>query len=93
DLQGDEIKFNIPYDYLQQIEGFIGTAHGWEMESGEKLVCVTSLTFKSNIKTYGSYGNPEGGTHFKSGIGKIVGFCGRSCWGLDQIGAFITNIH
>jgi hypothetical protein len=23
-----QIKFNFPYEYLQQIEGFIGTAHG-----------------------------------------------------------------
>ncbi|CAM6055787.1 unnamed protein product [Sphagnum tenellum] len=87
------IKFYVPYEYLQQIEGFIGTAHGWEMESGEKLVCVTSLTFKSNIKTYGPYGNPGRGTRFKSGIGKIMGVWGRSCCALDQIGGFITNIR
>ncbi len=63
------------------------------MESGEKVVCVTSLTFKSNIKTYGPYGNPGGGTHFKSGIGQIIGFWGRSCLALDQIGVSITNIR
>ncbi|CAM6027572.1 unnamed protein product [Sphagnum balticum] len=62
DLQEDEIKFNFPYEYLQRIEGFIGTAHGRDMESGE-VVCVTTLTFKSNIKTYGPYGNPGGGEH------------------------------
>ncbi len=61
------------------------------MESGEEVVCVTSLTFKSNIKTYGPYGN-LGGTHFKSGTGQIMGLWGRLCLALDQIGVFITNI-
>jgi hypothetical protein len=55
------------------------------------VVCVTSLTFKSNIKTYGPYGN-LGGTHFKSGTGQIMGLWGRLCLALDQIGVFITNI-
>jgi hypothetical protein len=86
-------KIQLPSEYLQQIEGFIGTEHGWKTQSGEKMVCVTSLTFKSNIKTYGAYGNPGGGTHFKSGIGKIMGFWGRSCSALEQIGVFITNIR
>jgi hypothetical protein len=39
---------------------------------------ITSISFKSNIKTYGPYGLSNGGeTHFRSGIGKIMGFWGN----------------
>jgi hypothetical protein len=45
--------------------------------------------FKTNVKTYGPYGNPRGGTPSKSGIGNIVGLWGNLGWALDQIGVHI----
>ncbi len=82
-----QVRFNYPDEYLQQIEGFSGIMPA-VIGRGTG---ITSLIFKTNIKTYGPYGKPGGETHFKSGIGKIVGVWGRSGWGLDQIGVFIAN--
>jgi hypothetical protein len=84
----DEIKFNYPGEYLQQIEGFVGKipiTYGGQLVTG-----ISSITFKSNIRTYGPYGGGVG-TPFKSGIGKIVGFWGESGLAIDQIGVFIVN--
>jgi hypothetical protein len=64
-----QIKFNYPGEYLQQIEGFVGAI--------PFMTGITSITFKSNIRTYGPYGGGGGETPFKSGIGKIVGFWGK----------------
>jgi len=51
---------------------------------------MTSISFKSNIKTYGPYGlSHRGETHFRSGIGKIMGFWGKSGMCLDQVGVFV----
>jgi hypothetical protein len=51
---------------------------------------ITSISFKSNIKTYGPYGLSHGGeTYFRCGIGKIMGFWGKSGMCLDQIGVFV----
>ncbi|KAH9540028.1 hypothetical protein CY35_15G087400, partial [Sphagnum magellanicum] len=83
--QVDEVNFNYPYEYLQQIEGLTGAIEG----IGSNL--VTSITFKTNVKTYGPYGKPGGGTPFKSGIGNVVGFWGSSGWALDRIGKYISN--
>ncbi len=57
------------------------------------MTCVTSITFKTNIETYGPYGNPEperGGKRFRSDSGKILGFWGGSDQVLDRLGVFIT---
>jgi hypothetical protein len=84
-----QITFNYPGEYLQQIEGFVGKI---PMMSGDQQVtAISSITFKSNIKTYGPYGGGGGETPFKSGIGKIVGFWGKSGLAIDQIGVFIVN--
>jgi hypothetical protein len=90
ELQEDEIKFDYPNEYLQQIEGVLGKEHGYH--SGGMVTCVTSITFKTNIKTYGPYGNPKlGDQGFKSGSGKIVGFWGGSGQALDRLGVFIID--
>jgi hypothetical protein len=78
-----EIKFNHPDETLQQIEGLTGPID----RVGSNL--VTSITLKTNIKTYGPYGNPGVGTHFNSGIGKIMGFWGNWGWAVDKIGIHI----
>jgi hypothetical protein len=86
DPQVDEIDFNNPHEYLQQIEGLTGAIQGFRTD------LVTSITFKTNVKTYGPYGNPGRGTPFKSGIGNIVGLWGSSGWALDKIGVHI-QVH
>jgi hypothetical protein len=85
----EEIKFNYPGEYLQQIEGFVGILP--VMVGNRSVTGVSSITFKSNIRTYGPYGGGGGETPFKSGIGKIVGFWGNSGLAIDQIGVFIVN--
>jgi hypothetical protein len=85
----DEVRFNYPDEYLQQIEGFFGIIPG-VVVGNNPVTGITSLTFKSNIQSYGPYGT-GGEIYFKSGIGKIVGFWGRSGMVLDQIGVFIAN--
>jgi hypothetical protein len=84
-----QVRFNYPDEYLQQIEGFSGIIPGLVV-GNNPVTGITSLTFKSNIKSYGPYGT-GGERYFKSGIGKIVGFWGRSGLVLDQIGVFIAN--
>jgi len=85
----DEVRFNYPDEYLQQIEGFSGIIPG-EVVGNNPVTGITSITFKSNIQSYGPYGT-GGEIYFTSGIGKIVGFWGKSGWTLDQIGVFIAN--
>jgi hypothetical protein len=84
-----QITFNYPAEYLQQIEGFVGKLP--VMFGDRQVTGISSITFKSNIKTYGPYGGGVGETPFKSGIGKIVGFWGKSGLAIDQIGVFIVN--
>ncbi len=84
------IKFDYPKEYLRRIEGVLGTEHGYHFH-GNKVTCVTSITFKTNIKTYGPYGNPKPGPEgktFKSSSGKILGFWGGSVEVLDRLAAF-----
>ncbi len=84
-----QITFNYPAEYLQQIEGFVGKLP--VMFGDRQVTGISSITFKSNIRTYGPYGGGVGETPFKSGIGKIVGFWGKSGLAIDQIGVFIVN--
>ncbi len=87
-----QIKFNYPGEYLQQIEGFVGILpYTGQDKPDQPLTGIRSITFKSNIRTYGPYGGDRGGTPFKSGIGKIVGFWGKAYGLIDQIGVFIVN--
>jgi len=84
-----QIKFNYPDEYLQQIEGSFGRT---PLTVGNRPVTgISSITFKSNIRTYGPYAGGGGGTPFKSGIGKIVGFWGKCGLCIDQFGVFIVN--
>lgn len=53
------------------------------------LICVSSLTIHTNIKTYGPFGDDTMGTQFKSGIGEVIGFFGASGVLLDKLGVWI----
>ncbi|PKI47572.1 hypothetical protein CRG98_032037 [Punica granatum] len=69
---GDEkhtIKLDYPHEYLTSISGYIDKVSGKER--------VRSLTFQSNKRKYGPFGE-ENGRHFpvQWNSGKIMGFCG-----------------
>jgi hypothetical protein len=56
------------------------------------VTCVTSITFKTNVKHYGPYGNRKPGDQsFTSSSGKILGFWGCSGQVVDRLGVFIID--
>jgi hypothetical protein len=83
-----QIKLNYPFEYLQQIEGSYDEIDGRYLVPSS--IGITSITFKSNLKTYGPYGR-LGKDTFKSESGKIVGFWGSFRYWLDNIGVFTVN--
>ncbi|CAK9859479.1 unnamed protein product, partial [Sphagnum jensenii] len=85
----EEVKLNYPSEYLQQIEGSYDVVP-WVYE-GRIVIGITSITFKSNFKSYGPYGK-LGKDTFKSESGKIVGFWGGYGACLDSIGVFTVNV-
>ncbi len=95
------IKFNYPSEYLIQIEGSYGITPaligsmvflGSDTTVGpdNRYTVIASLTFKSNIKTYGPYG-VIGDKTFKTRVGKIRGLFGRAGACLDCLGVFIDT--
>lgn len=79
-----QIPLNFPDEYLVQVKGTHGPAHGVQD-------LVLSLEFITNKKTYGPYGNSSRGTPFAtSNKGRIVGLFGRSGDLLDQISAIVA---
>ncbi|KAJ0026058.1 hypothetical protein Pint_09030 [Pistacia integerrima] len=84
----DKVTLEYPDEFLTAVHGHYGTVNDWG------AVCVRSLTFQSNKKTYGPFGI-EQGTYFSFPMtgGKIVGFHGRSGWNLDAIGVYLKPLH
>ncbi|KAF8013848.1 hypothetical protein BT93_I1646 [Corymbia citriodora subsp. variegata] len=75
-----EIKLDYPQEYLTSFSGHIGSLFGY--------IIVRSITFHSNERTYGPFGEEVGKYfHFPSIGKKIVGFHGRSGLYLDSLGA------
>lgn len=83
-----QVTLDFPNEFLTSIHGYYGRTHEWGP------VLIRSLTFKSNKKTYGPFGNEEG-TSFSIPMsgGKIVGFYGKCGWFLDSIGAHIIPLQ
>lgn len=53
---------------------------------------IRSLTFKSNIRTFGPFGIEEGTPfNFLANRGHIVGFYGRTGWFLDSLGFYLST--
>ncbi|XP_039158564.1 mannose/glucose-specific lectin-like [Eucalyptus grandis] len=76
-----EIKLDYPREYLTSFSGHFGSFFGYTI--------VRSLTFLSNERTYGPFGEEVGEHfHFPSIGKKIVGFHGRSGVFLDSLGAY-----
>lgn len=78
-------RFQIIFDdneYLIGISGRVGSF-------GDNTV-ITSVTFQTNIRTYGEYGtNP--GTDFSFGVtrGKFSGFYGKCGSSVDSLGVIL----
>lgn len=79
------VKFDYPNEVLVSISGHYG--HFGQ----HNVLTVRSLTFHTNCKKYGPFGE-EKGTYFASPSTrcKILGFNGRSGWYLDAIGVHLV---
>ncbi|XP_062163544.1 jacalin-related lectin 3-like isoform X1 [Alnus glutinosa] len=84
----DKVKLDYPDEFLTSIHGHYGSLNEWGP------VFVRSLTFESNMRTYGPFGF-EQGTCFSFPMtgGKIVGFHGKCRWYLDAIGVYLKPIE
>ncbi|KAL6610464.1 hypothetical protein ACP70R_040433 [Stipagrostis hirtigluma subsp. patula] len=82
----DKIVFDFPSEVLTHITGFYGSA----IIMGPTV--IRSLTFHTNKRTYGPYGD-EYGTYFSTSFtnGRIVGFHGREGWYIDGIGVHVQE--
>ena len=80
-----QITFDFPSEYITEVSGVTGRVGGYQ----ETVVC--SLTFKTNKKTYGPYGN-RGDKPFNLPIqnGLIVGVKGSVGHWLDYIGFYLS---
>ncbi|KAJ4962383.1 hypothetical protein NE237_022322 [Protea cynaroides] len=84
----DQVKLDYPDEYLTSIQGYYGSINEWG------TTIVRSLTFESNMKTYGPFGVQQG-KHFSfpmSGA-KIVGFHGKAGWYIDSIGVYLKSLY
>lgn len=81
-----QIVFDFPSEVLTHITGFCDSA----IIMGPTV--VRSLTFHTNKRTYGPYGD-ESGTYFSTSFtnGRIVGFHGREGWYIDGIGVHVQE--
>ncbi|KAL9380292.1 hypothetical protein Peur_025949 [Populus x canadensis] len=88
--RGEQKKIEIqwPSEYLKSISGTYGSYKG--------LLVITSLSFITNLTTYGPFGTAPGET-FSIPIADsaVVGFHGRCGYYLDALGIFVTpaNSH
>lgn len=73
-----QISFNRPEEYLTQVKGTAGKVSGIEI--------ITSLTFISNKRSFGPYGEVAGYSFETSPDREVTGFIGRSGDFIDQIG-------
>ncbi|MCL7040026.1 hypothetical protein MKW94_015620, partial [Papaver nudicaule] len=87
--KSDRVILNYPDEFLTSISGYYGGA-----ASLYGPVFIRSLTFVSNMKTYGPFGVNQLGTHFSFSMMncKIVGFHGYSGWYLDAIGVHMRPL-
>lgn len=82
----DKIVFDFPSEVLTHITGYYGST----MIMGP--TGIRSLTFHTNRRRYGPYGD-EYGTYFSTSFtnGRIVGFHGREGWYIDGIGVHVQE--
>ncbi|XP_056163274.1 mannose/glucose-specific lectin-like [Syzygium oleosum] len=79
------VKLDYPNEFLTSVSGYIKDECGYAV--------IQSLTFHSNRRTYGPFGNESGKFFsFPPVAGKIIGFFGRCGCSLDSIGAYLLPI-
>ncbi|XP_028792466.1 mannose/glucose-specific lectin-like [Neltuma alba] len=88
--RGKEKKIAIcwPSEYLESISGTYGEYHG--------LLVIKSLSFITNLTTYGPFGSTSGDDKtFSIPIADsvVVGFHGRAGYYLDALGIFVHPVH
>ncbi|KAI3959091.1 hypothetical protein MKX01_023767 [Papaver californicum] len=85
----NRVILKYPDEFLTSISGYYGSA-----TSLYGPVFIRSLTFVSNMKTYGPFGANQLGTHFSFSMSnsKIVGFHGYFGWYLDAIGVHMRPL-
>ncbi|CAN6341465.1 unnamed protein product [Urochloa humidicola] len=85
-VPSDKIVFDFPSEVLTHITGYCDSA----ILMGPTV--VRSLTFHTNKRTFGPYGD-ESGTYFSTSFtnGRIVGFHGREGWYIDGIGVHVQE--
>ncbi|KAL1332553.1 hypothetical protein HN51_061339 [Arachis hypogaea] len=85
--KNDKIFFDFPYEVLTHISGYYGSV----MYMGP--VVIKSLTFHTNKRLYGPFGE-EHGTYFTTKLikeGKVVGIHGRNGLFLDALGVHVME--
>ncbi|GKV44482.1 hypothetical protein SLEP1_g51663 [Rubroshorea leprosula] len=86
--RGEEKKIEIrwPSEYLKSISGTYGDYNG--------LLVIRSLSFTTNLTTYGPFGTTTGGQQFSIPIPEsvLVGFHGRSGYYLDALGILVQPV-
>ncbi|XP_030950640.1 jacalin-related lectin 3-like [Quercus lobata] len=83
-----QIQFEYPHEFLTSVSGYYGS-----VAEDECRKVIKSLTFYTNRRRYGPYGE-ESGTYFTStkNEGKIIGFHGRAASYLYAIGVHIQPL-
>jgi len=75
-----------------QVEGYYGV--NYRKVDGVLIQALLAITFHTNLKkVHGPYGGGEepNFTHFRSFVGKIVGFLGHVGFVVDQLGVFMSD--
>lgn len=84
-LKLDKVVFDYPYEVLNHITGYYGST----IFRGPTV--VKSVTFHTNKRSYGPFGDPQG-ISFSTGVkGEIVGFHGRNGYFVHSIGVHILE--
>ncbi|KAJ7514590.1 hypothetical protein O6H91_23G051300 [Diphasiastrum complanatum] len=73
-------------EFLERIEGSFGLQPVFV--GPNQVTGITSLTFCTNLGTYGPYGDEHNTKTFITNPGRVVGLFGRSGMTFDQLGAF-----
>ncbi|KAG0624292.1 hypothetical protein M758_3G237300 [Ceratodon purpureus] len=78
-----------PNEHIKRVSGSVAL-YFMEVRNVRKvgLYSVVSLTFHTNLRSYGPYGD-EVGERFTSGTGKVIGFFGAAGVLLDKLGVWI----
>ncbi|XP_071728530.1 jacalin-related lectin 19-like [Rutidosis leptorrhynchoides] len=84
-IKAAQVKLQFPDENLISVGGYYSP-----VVYGAGTV-IRSLTFKSNIRTFGPFGVEEGTPfNFMANRGHIVGLYGRAGWFLDSLGFYLS---